>query len=249
MILPLVPQMSICLERVSRRHGTDRHPVPVAGRYRTVCLDGVRVRKATQARIWNTNVLTGPRRPLEGNHHAGQQRTHEGRKIADAVRAAPAFIADSATVLDWDMTTVLREGSPDWICVPTPPGKPQPAPMCGDPTIIQWLKDVEQGKTPAIDRMGISYMLLGEVGIAPHVMFVFPQGADRILTGLADDTTGTAVCWPATPDRVPGWPKSGAEPLLVVPIALPGERVCGCPSGALVAATARPHPYVLPVGL
>src|SRR5260370_10141459 len=41
-------------------------------------------------------------------------------KIADTLRAAPAFIADSATVVDWDMTTVLREGSPDWICVPTP---------------------------------------------------------------------------------------------------------------------------------
>ena len=45
-------------------------------------------------------------------------------KIADALRAAPAHIADSATIVDWDMTTVLREGSPDWICVPTPPGKP-----------------------------------------------------------------------------------------------------------------------------
>ena len=31
-------------------------------------------------------------------------------KIADALRAAPAYIADSATVVDWDMTTVLREG-------------------------------------------------------------------------------------------------------------------------------------------
>jgi hypothetical protein len=58
-------------------------------------------------------------------------------KIADALRAAPAYIADSATVVDWDMTTVLREGSPDWICVPTAPGKLQPAPMCGDPTMIQ----------------------------------------------------------------------------------------------------------------
>jgi hypothetical protein len=66
-------------------------------------------------------------------------------KIADALRAAPAYIADSATVVDWDMTTVLREGSPDWICVPTPPGKPQSAPMCGDPTLIQWLRDVTQG--------------------------------------------------------------------------------------------------------
>jgi hypothetical protein len=28
-------------------------------------------------------------------------------KIADALRAAPAYIADSATVVDWDGTTVL----------------------------------------------------------------------------------------------------------------------------------------------
>ena len=85
-------------------------------------------------------------------------------KIADALRAAPAYIADSATVVDWDMTTVLREGSPDWTCVPTPPGKPQSAPMCLDPTWVQWFKELKQGKTPTIDRIGISYMLMGEVG-------------------------------------------------------------------------------------
>jgi len=67
-------------------------------------------------------------------------------KIADALRAAPDYIADSATVLDWDMTTVLREGSPDWICVPTAPGEPWPSPMRGDPTIIQWFREVMQGK-------------------------------------------------------------------------------------------------------
>jgi hypothetical protein len=145
-------------------------------------------------------------------------------KIADALRAAPAFIADSATVVDWDMTTVLREGSPDWICVPTPPGKSQPAPMCGDPTIIQWFKDVEQGKTPTIDRVGISYMLMGDVGVPPHVMFVFPEGTDPILKGLSHDaTSGLPYVAPPLRDRVPGWPIPGAEPLLVVPIARLGE--------------------------
>jgi hypothetical protein len=149
-------------------------------------------------------------------------------KIADALRAAPAFIADLATVVDWDMTTVLREGSPDWICVPTPPGKPQPAPMCGDPTIIQWFKNVEQGKTPTIDRIGISYMLMGDVGVPPHVMFVFPDGTGRILKSLPHDTTsGLPYVAPPLPDRVPGWPKSGAEPLLVVPIASLDETACG----------------------
>jgi hypothetical protein len=161
-------------------------------------------------------------------------------KIADALRAAPAYIADSATVVDWDMTTVLREGSPDWICVPTPPGKPQSAPMCGDPTIIQWFKEVAQGKTPTIDRIGISYMLMGEVGAdfdhleakqppegkdwyhaGPHVMFVFPEGTGHILNGLAHDTSSGLPYVRPIP---------GAEPLLVVPIAKPGERTCGCPS-------------------
>ena len=160
-------------------------------------------------------------------------------KIADAIRAAPAYIADSATVVDWDMTTVLREGSPDWICVPTPPGKPQPAPMCGDPTTIQWFTDVMQGKTPTIDRIGISYMLLGEVDAdfdhpgatqpgegkdwyhaGPHVMFVFPEGTGFLLKGLAHDTTSGLPY---------ARPIPGAEPLLVVPVAKPGERACGCP--------------------
>ena len=161
-------------------------------------------------------------------------------KIADALRAAPAYIADSATVVDWDMTTVLREGSPDWICVPTPPGKPHPAPMCCDPTMLQWLKEVMRGNTPTIDRIGISYMLLGEVGAdfdhpeatrppagkdwyraGPHVMFVFPQGTGHMLKGLGHDTASGLPYVRPFP---------GAEPLLVVPIAKPGEKVCGCPS-------------------
>jgi hypothetical protein len=161
-------------------------------------------------------------------------------KIADALRAAPAYIADSATVVDWDMTTVLREGSPDWTCVPTPPGTPQPAPMCCDPTMIQWFMELEQGKTPTIDRIGISYMLMGEVGAdfddpmatqpppgkdwyhaGPHVMFVFPEGTGRILESLGHDTTSGKPYVRPIP---------GAEPLLVVPVAKPGERACGCAS-------------------
>ena len=159
-------------------------------------------------------------------------------KVADALRAAPAYIADSATVVDWDMTTVLREGSPDWICVPTLPGKPEPAPMCGDPTMIQWFREIAQGKTPTIDRIGISYMLMGEVGAdfdhpeatqppagkdwyhaGPHVMFVFPKGTGRILEGIGHDTiSGLPYVRPI--------PR--AEGLLVVPVAKPGERVCRC---------------------
>ncbi len=170
----------------------------------------------------------------EGGSHGGWQRTPEDEKIADALRAAPAYIGDSATVVDWDMTTVLREGSPDWICVPTAPGKPQSAPMCGGPTMIQWHAG-RTWETPTIDRIGISYMLMGEVGAdfdhpeykqppegkdwyhaGPHVMFVFPEGTGRILKGLAHDTTS------GLPYVIP---IPGAEPLLVVPVTKPGEAI------------------------
>jgi hypothetical protein len=170
---------------------------------------------------------------------SGKEPTTE-EKIADALRAAPAYIAESATVVDWDMQTVLRDGSPDWTCVPTPPGKPGSAPMCNDPVMMQWFMEISQGKTPTIDRIGISYMLMGEIGAdfddleatqppegkdwyraGPHVMFVFPQGTGRMLQGLGHDTTSGLPYVRPIP---------GAEPLLVVPIAKPGEKVCGCPS-------------------
>jgi hypothetical protein len=156
-------------------------------------------------------------------------------KIADALRAAPAYIAVTATVLDHDMTTVLREGSPDWFCVPTPPGKPWPAPMCGDPTTMQWFREVAQGKTPTIDRIGISYMLLGEAGadfddiaatkppegkgwyhVGPHVMVVFPNDAGHLTQGVGHDTSS---------GRPYVRPIPNAQPLLVIPVALANEEL------------------------
>jgi len=112
--------------------------------------------------------------------------------------------------------------------------------MCLDPVFLQWSRELRQGKTPTIDRIGISYMLMGETGAdfddpsakqppegkdwyraGPHVMFVFPEGTGRILTGLGHDTSSGLPYVRPFP---------GAEPLLVVPVARPGETVCGCPS-------------------
>jgi hypothetical protein len=107
--------------------------------------------------------------------------------------------------------------------------------MCLDPTFVQWFMELKQGKTPTIDRIGISYMLLGEAGAdfddftatkppagkdwyhaGPHVMFVFPEGTGRIVQGLPNDTTsGLPYVRPI----------AGAEPLLVVPVAMPGEMI------------------------
>jgi hypothetical protein len=49
----------------------------------------------------------------------------------------------------------------------------------------------------------------------PHVMFVFPEGTGRILKGLGHDATSGLPYVRPFP---------GAEPLLVVPIAKPGEK-------------------------
>lgn len=152
-------------------------------------------------------------------------------KIADALRAAPAFISDSATVVDRDMTTVLRAGTSEWTCVPSAPGVPFPNPMCADPTTMQWFTEVGQGRAPTIDRIGISYMLMGETGadfdhpeaatppegkdwyrVGPHVMFVFPNSAGPITDGIGHDiTSGVPYVRPFP----------GAQPLLVVPVAPP----------------------------
>jgi hypothetical protein len=114
-------------------------------------------------------------------------------KITDALRAAPAYIADSATVVDWDMTTVLREGLPDWTCVHTPPDTPWPAPMCLDPTFMQWFREVAEGRTPTIDRIGISYMLMGEVGADfDHPEYNHPPRGQ----GLVSRRAARDVCLP-----------------------------------------------------
>ena len=55
--------------------------------------------------------------------------------------------------------------------MPDVPGRPQHDPMCADETMMKWLTATLAGKKPDIDRVGLSYMLLGEArqgqGAAP----------------------------------------------------------------------------------
>ncbi|ETZ36106.1 hypothetical protein L843_2736 [Mycobacterium intracellulare MIN_061107_1834] len=156
-------------------------------------------------------------------------------KIIDALRAAPPHIAANATVVDHDMVTVLRKGTSEWTCMPTSPDAPWPAPVCGDPTTMQWFKQWMAGEAPTIDRIGISYMLLGEAGadfdhpeatippvgkdwyrVGPHLMMVFPASAGDLTKGIGNDTaTGVPYVRPF----------KGARPLLVMPVALPGQNI------------------------
>ena len=62
----------------------------------------------------------------------------DAEKIADALRAAPNFITDGATIVDYPASKggefrVLRKGSSEWTCLPgPPPGSKHDDPGCFD---------------------------------------------------------------------------------------------------------------------
>ena len=115
-------------------------------------------------------------------------------KIADALRAGPAFITKEATLLDWPSTPggeyrLLRKGSNEWSCLPAIPGYTHDEPACFDPVFLRWMEDSLAGRTPQIDRIGISYMYVGAwqskdgssahaFHVGPHLMIVSPHQDD-----------------------------------------------------------------------
>jgi hypothetical protein len=91
-------------------------------------------------------------------------------KIANALSAGPASITEHAAVIEWPANPkdgmshgrVLRQGTNGWTCMPDVAGRPQHDPMCVDETMMKWLMATLAGKKPDIDRVGLSYMLMGE---------------------------------------------------------------------------------------
>src|SRR5262249_46341555 len=79
--------------------------------------------------------------------------TTDAEKIADGLRAGPAFITRNATLLDWPTTPngeyrVLRKGTSEWSCLPAFPGYPHDEPGCFDRVFMQFVKDSLAGRTP-----------------------------------------------------------------------------------------------------
>jgi len=138
-------------------------------------------------------------------------------KIARALTAAPARIADKATIMDVD-GTILREGSNDWTCLPGVgliPGDEHP--MCNDAVWMGWMKAAGAGEIFTSQTIGISYMLAGDAMVnnddpgatdpndggvwvqeGPHLMLLMPQSA---LADLPRDpfVGGPYVMWDNTP--------------------------------------------------
>ena len=165
-------------------------------------------------------------------------------KIANALSAGPKSITEHAAVIDWPENLhdgmshgrVLREGSNGWTCMPDVPGRPQHDPMCADETMMKWLMATLEGRKPNIDKVGLSYMLMGEARqgqgaapardpsqvkewfyIGPHVMVVLPDTVKEALGGINRDLSNN-LPYVSFLNK-----SSDATPIWVIPIATGGN--------------------------
>jgi hypothetical protein len=141
-------------------------------------------------------------------------------RIANALSAAPAAVAEGAAVMDFDASGLieLRPGSNGWTCVPDGPLSPGNDPMCLDAAWMEWLAAYVAGEDPAPSRVGIAYMLQGgsdasntdplaqepEVGAdwvdtGPHIMVLSPEPLDPAIFSTDHSAPGPYIMWAGTP--------------------------------------------------
>jgi hypothetical protein len=146
------------------------------------------------------------------------------QKIANAMSAGPASVAERATILDWpakpgDQPTTLRPGTNGWSCLPDDPSTEGNDPMCLDATWMQWVQAYLTKTAPKLSSVGIAYMMApgGSWGSntdpfattrmadnqwhlhPPHMMIVVPDL--KSLDGLPTDpgNGGPYVMFKGTP--------------------------------------------------
>ena len=166
--------------------------------------------------------------------------------IANALSAGPASITEHAAVIDWPANPkdgmshgrVLRQGTNGWTCMPDVPGRPQHNPMCVDETMMKWFMATLAGKKPDIDRVGLSYMLMGEARqgqgatpakdpsqvkewfyVGPHIMVVLPDSAKDALRGINQDLSNNQPYTSLLSSA------DVATPIWVIPVAKGGDRI------------------------
>ncbi|MDR8392403.1 hypothetical protein NC796_14715 [Aliifodinibius sp. S!AR15-10] len=138
-------------------------------------------------------------------------------KIQSAMSAAPASIAESATIMDWPAEeggemVVLRKGTNGFTCLPDMPATSGNDPMCLDEPWMKWIDAWMNKENFKTNKMGFGYMLQGGSpgsninpyateptddnewlsGNIPHLMILVPD--ESALEGL-----------PVTPDQGGAW--------------------------------------------
>jgi hypothetical protein len=143
--------------------------------------------------------------------------------IASALTAAPAKVADDATVVAMQAdgkTRTVRQGKNGFTCMADNPETPGPDPMCMDNNSMQWVHAWVAHQTPAAGKVGFMYMLSGGtdasntdpyatkpepsnhwVETGPHVMIVGADAGfyDQYPKSADPDTSQPYVMWPGTP--------------------------------------------------
>jgi hypothetical protein len=119
--------------------------------------------------------------------------------------------------------------------------------MCNDETMMKWLAAALAGKKPGIDRVGLSYMLIGDARqgqgieklgtrakdpsevkewfyIGPMIMVVLPDAAKEAFRGINQDLSNNQpyITLYGSPDV--------ATPLWVIPIANGRDRIKEVPA-------------------
>jgi hypothetical protein len=151
----------------------------------------------------------------------------DSEKIASALQAGPKFVTRNATVLDWPTSPrgefrVLRAGTNEWTCLPGFSKSTHDEPGCFDRVFLEFNKDSMAGRTPDVQKIGISYMYGGkwvpnkshamgsgeEFRVGPHIMIL---GLDQKMlhTLNQDGSNGEPYV-----NHLPGHP----ELFLVIPI-------------------------------
>lgn len=136
--------------------------------------------------------------------------------IREALSAAPASVADNATVMDWDQNE-LKAGTNGWTCMPSPPNI-ENGPMCLDGEWLSWAHAWMTKGPVEVESVGIAYMLQGDGGSSntdpyaegptednewvvegPHLMLIVPD--NEALKDLPTDPAsgGPYVMWRGTP--------------------------------------------------
>ncbi|WP_158808007.1 hypothetical protein [Beijerinckia sp. L45] len=140
-------------------------------------------------------------------------------KMARAMRAGPYQITKNATIAEMDrhgnMTTILRQGTNEWVCTPGDENRIGDPPMCIDRIGMQWFMDIFAGKPrPSNTSPGLCYMLCGAtqhsnsdaldktspaIPIGPHWMVLWPFDATHC--GLPTDVrdAGAWIMFAGTP--------------------------------------------------
>jgi hypothetical protein len=154
---------------------------------------------------------------------AGQTDADAAAKIASAMSAAPASVAEQATILDNALDAdgtfvVLRPGSNGWSCLPDAHGTPGPDPWCFDQTWLAWTYAFMAGEEPTVTVPGLAYMLQGGseasntdpfatepaagnewMASPPHVMLILPGKLDRTAFTTDHANGGPWIMWAGTP--------------------------------------------------